>query len=201
MEKFEKVYSYEGRDYNIVSRWDVFVYEDLVLNIEQVRNWCREGCPNFDNNGGCPPFSPTADELLKGREFILLTSKVNVAELPYGSADEKSKFVEKLLCSFMDELGYKIKEKTGTNFLNPGHCRGCEECTIASGCKNPERRVFSITGMGIMLGDVIEKLFGEKLQWFSKDSEPKHIIKIMGFYKDNEIKTLNSSINSLIKEL
>lgn len=190
-----KYFNYEDKVYPLEIKWDLFNYNDLTLNIEQVRKWCSEGCPHYNNNGGCPPYSPTAEDLLKDKEFVLLTCKIETKDVKLDKLDEKSKFIEKLLCDYMDSLGYKIKNSLCIDFLNPGHCRGCKECSIETGCKAPERRVYSITGMGIMLGDAIEKLFNTPLQWFTKDNEPQYVTKIMAFLGDGSlISSLNSEI-------
>lgn len=187
-----KLFNYAGENYPVEVQWNKYSYKDLIIDIEKVRGWCKEGCTNYGHNGGCPPYSPAADELMSHEDFILLTAKLHTANVHCDSSDEKSKLMEKLLCNFMDSLGYKVKEEFGIDFLNPGHCRGCKPCTIETGCKAPEKRVYSITGVGIMLSNAIEDLFQTKLQWFTKDSEPEHVIKIMGFLSgDSSNKLLN----------
>lgn len=189
-----KLYTYNEKQYPIELQWDKFNYEDLIIEIDQVRNWCREGCPNYNANGGCPPYSPTAEDILKNKDFILLTAKLQTVNIRTDTLEEKSKTIEKLLCSFMDSLGYKIKAEYDIDFLNPGHCRGCNSCSIETGCKAPHRRVYSITGVGIMLSDAIENLFSTKLQWFTKDTEPEYVIKIMCFMS-------NKATNKLLEKL
>lgn len=182
-------FNYQGTSYSIELKYDLFKYADLVVDSPKVRKWCQDGCPNYNNNGGCPPFSPTAEELLLHKDFILLTAKVSTDKIP-GEPMEKSKFIEGLLCTYMDGLGYKLKEVYAVDFLNPGHCRGCEECTIENGCKNQDRRVYSITGLGILLGETIERLFKDKLQWFTVDSAPPYVIKIMAFLPKGQNRTI-----------
>lgn len=194
-------YSYMDKSYPLQIKWDIFDYDDLVLDIPKVRGWCEEGCPNYNNNGGCPPFSPRADELLKDNEFILLTCKLGTCCIDIDDSKEKGKLIEEIISSFMNELGYGIKFSSGIDFLCPGHCRGCETCSIKTGCKNPEKRAYSITGTGMLLGDVIEKLFGDKLQWFSKESEPQYIIKIMGFYRPPNSKISISQLDELLSRI
>lgn len=182
METTAQVYTYKNKNYPLTLKWDTFMYNDLSLNIDQVREWCREGCPNYGKNGGCPPYSPDASEFLRDRKFILLTCKLCTGDVEADSPDTKSKLMEKILCCFMDELGYKARTSKKMDFLNPGYCRGCRNCTIDSGCKAPEKRVYSITGTGIMLGDTIKKLFNEELQWFKDGQEPEYFIKIMALF-------------------
>lgn len=201
MYKTKKLYAYNNQSFMLEVQYDEFSYDDLTIETDKVRNWCKEGCPNFNSNGGCPPFSPTAEELLSKKAFILLTTKLSVSDIALTDSMEKSKLGEKLLCDFMDSLGYSIKDSYGIEFLNPGHCRGCKPCSISTGCKNPDRRVYSITGIGIMLGDVIEKLFDTKLQWFTKDSEPEYIVKIMGFISDHRTQELLKALEEGIQTL
>jgi len=193
-----KNYEYEKVTYPLHIQWDVFKYEDLVLNINQVRTWCKEGCNNYNNNGGCPPFSPTAEDMLKDKEFILLTCKINSSSVTGVSWEEKSTLIENILRSYMDALGYKVKDLYGIDFLSPGYCRGCTTCTIHSKCNFPHRRAFCITGMGIMLGDVIEKLLHEKLQWSKDGSEPEYTLKIMGFISEKQSDLLSGELINLI---
>jgi len=99
----------------------------------------------------------------------------------------------------MDSLGYKISDLYNIDFLNAGYCSACDICTIHSGCKNPEKRVYCITGSGIMLGNALESLFEEKLQWFAGGVEPDEVIKIMGFLSREESSFLVEELNNIIK--
>ena len=193
-------HTYEKNSYDLEVKWDIFNYNDLTLNINQVRKWCMEGCSNYNTNGGCPPFSPTADNLLKNKDFILLMCKIKTCQTYASSAEEKVELIQNILYSFMNFLGYKIYKKYNIKFLNAGKCSGCNTCTIHSGCKNPEKRVYCLTGLGIMLGDVIEKLFHEKLQWYTGDEQPDQIIKIMGFMSEERSSSLTKDLNSILKE-
>jgi len=190
---------YDNEKYPLEIKWDIFKYEDLILNIDQVRTWCKEGCNNYNNNGGCPPFSPTSEELLKDKEFILLTCKIKTSDLKGFSWEEKSSSIETILRSFMDSIGYKIKDLYDIDFLSPGYCRGCSTCSIHTKCAVPARRAYCITGTGMMLGDVFEKLFNEKLQWFKDGHEPEYTFKIMGFVSDKQSSILCNELFTLIK--
>ena len=194
-----KNYIYGNKTYPLYLKWDIFKYEDLVLNIDQVRTWCKEGCINYNNNGGCPPFSPTAENLLKDKKLILLTCKINTSDVKGSSWEEKSSYIENILRSYMDSIGYKVKALYGIDFLSPGYCRGCNSCSIHSNCSMPDRRTYCITGTGMMLGDVFEKLFNEKLQWFKDDREPEYTFKIMGFVSDKQSNILCNDLFTLIK--
>lgn len=198
MQRESLLYNYREKTYPLILNWDTFRYEDLSLNIDQVREWCREGCPNYAKNGGCPPYSPTAEELLRDKDFILLTCKIYTRDIDAFRPEDKIELMEGILDSFMDELGYKARERLGMDFLNPGYCRGCKECTIESGCKSPGRRVYSITGTGILLADTIKNLFNEELLWLKNGEEPEYYIKIMAFLpkKDHQL----SDIEKLLKE-
>ncbi|MCJ7689843.1 MAG: DUF2284 domain-containing protein, partial [Clostridiaceae bacterium] len=160
-----KNYSYENKNYDLEIKYDSFNYKDLPLNIDKVRQWCKEGCSNYNTNGGCPPFSPIASDVLKDKTFILLFCKIKTSQVEVPSLQGKMDLIQKILYSFMNTLGYKVSGQYDIDFLNAGHCTACDICTIHSGCKNPEKRVYCITGLGIMLGDAIEKLFEEKLMW------------------------------------
>jgi predicted metal-binding protein len=181
MQQLINTYTYNNQEYPLTLKWGSFKYDDLVLNIAQVRKWCEEGCPNFGNIGSCPPYSPTVDEILKDRDFTLLACKLYTKDVNVHPPQEKSKLMDNIIISFMEELGYRGRELSGTDFLTPGKCRGCSECTIESGCKSPAKRVYDITGVGIMLGDTIKKLFHEELQWFKENEEPEYIFRIMAF--------------------
>lgn len=157
-----------------------YKYEDLVIDIERVRNYCREGCPNFGVNGGCPPFSPTANQLLKDKNFILVIGKINTTDYTKDEFKEADKTLNKLLKS----IGLMFKEKYGIEFLSPEHCTECDVCTIHEGCKKSDKRTISITGTGIMLSETIENLFHEKLEW-ANEKPPCKLIKIMCIISDN----------------
>lgn len=198
MHTASKHYLYDNNSYDLQIKWDSFDYKDLPLNIDQVRDWCKDGCSNYNTNGGCPPFSPTASDLLKDKTFILLLCKIKTCQISDLSLNDKIELIQKILYSFMDSLGYKISDLYNIDFLNAGHCSACDICTIHSGCKNPKKRVYCITGSGIMLGDAIEKLFEEKLQWFAGGEEPLEVIKIMGFLSGLESSFLVEELNNII---
>jgi predicted metal-binding protein len=193
-----KNYLYDNNSYDLEVKWDSFDYKDLPLNIDQVRYWCKEGCPNYNTNGGCPPFSPKVSDILKDKTFILLLCKIKTCQVEAPSSSDKIDLTQNILYSFMSSLGYKISDLYNIDFLNAGHCSACDICTIHSGCKNPEKRVYCITGSGIMLGDAIEKLFEEKLQWFTGSEEPLHVIKIMGFLSGEKSNFLLGELNSIL---
>lgn len=193
-----KNYEYENNNYNLEIKYDLFNYGDLPLNIEQVRQWCKEGCSNYNTNGGCPPFSPKASDALKDKTFILLFCKIKTSQVKVLSLQDKMDLIQKILYSFMNTLGYKVSDLYDIDFLNAGHCTACDICTIHSGCKNPEKRVYCITGLGIMLGDAIEKLFEEKLIWSTGGEEPPHIIKIMGFVSEGKSEFLLRKLRNIL---
>jgi predicted metal-binding protein len=194
-----KTYLYDNNYYDLKIKWDSFNYKDLPLNIAQVRDWCKEGCSNYNTNGGCPPFSPTASDLLKDKPFILLLCKIKTCEISAPTINDKVYLIQNILYSYMDSLGYKISDLYNIDFLNAGHCSACDICTIHSGCNNPEKRVYCITGSGIMLGEAIEKLFKEKLQWFAGGVEPDEVVKVMGFLSGEESSFLVEELNNIIK--
>lgn len=169
-----------------------FKYEDLVIDIERVRNYCREGCPNFDVNGGCPPFSPTANQLLKNKIFILVIGKIYTSNYSKYEFNEADKSLNRLLKS----IGLSFKEKYGIKFLSPEHCTECDVCTIKTGCQKPDRRTISITGTGIMLSETIENLFGEKLEW-AIDNPPSKLIKIMCIISDKLTEKIIEELKNL----
>lgn len=193
-------HTYEKNSYDLEVKWDIFNYNDLTLNIHQVRQWCKEGCSNYNTSGGCPPFSPSADSLLKNKDFILLMCKIKTCQINTCSVENKIELIQNILYSFMDSLGYKIYKEYNIKFLNAGKCSGCNICTIHSDCKNPENRAYCITGLGIMLGDVIERLFHEKLQWYTGVKQPDQIIKIMGFISEEKSGLLLNALNSILGE-
>ncbi|MGH4120231.1 DUF2284 domain-containing protein [Clostridium sp.] len=198
MQTTSKNYSYENNNYNLEIKYDSFNYSDLSLNIDKVRQWCKEGCTNYNTNGGCPPFSPIASDALKDKTFILLFCKIKTSQVDAPSVQGKTDLIQKILYSFMNTLGYKVSDLYDIDFLNAGHCTACDICTIHSGCKNPKKRVYCITGLGIMLGDVIEKLFEEKLMWSTAGEEPLHIVKIMGFVSEGKSNFLLQKLKGII---
>ena len=193
-----KNYLYDNNSYELEIKWDSFEYKDLPLDIEKVRHWCKEGCPNYNTNGGCPPFAPTASDILKDKTFILLLCKIKTSQVVIPTLKDKIDHIQNILYSYLNSLGYKISDLYNIDFLNAGHCCACDICTIHSGCKNPKKRVYCITGSGIMLGEAIEKLFGEKLQWFTEGKEPLHVIKIMAFLSGEKSDFLLEELNSLL---
>jgi predicted metal-binding protein len=193
-----KNYLYETKEYDLEIKWDSFNYKDLPLNIDQVRHWCKEGCENYNTNGGCPPFSPTASDLLKDNTFVLLICKIKTCQVVASSLEARLELIQNILYSFMNSLGYTISDRYNIDFLNAGHCSACDVCTISSGCKNPKKRVYCITGSGIMLGEAIENLFEEKLQWFTGNEEPLQVIKIMGFLSGEKSNFLLEELSSII---
>lgn len=193
-----KSYLYNNNSYDLEIKWDSFEYKDLPLNIDQVRLWCKEGCSNYNTNGGCPPFSPIASDLFKDEPFILLICKIKTCQVAGSSAKDKFDLAQNIGYSFTDFLGHKVSDLYDIDFLSAGECNACDVCTIQSGCKNPKKRVYCITGSGILLGEVIENLFNEKLQWFTEKEEPLQAIKIMSFLSKGKNSFLLEKLESII---
>ncbi|SEF70291.1 Predicted metal-binding protein [Caloramator fervidus] len=169
-----------------------FKYDDLIIDVEKVRNLCKEGCPNYGINGGCPPFSPTADILLKNKKFILLIAKTKTKNF----SKERFAKTDTTLNKFLKGIGKYFKQKYAVEFLSPEHCTECKNCTIKEGCQNKDKRTISITGTGIVLSEVIEKLFNEKLEW-AKEKSPEKLIKIMCIISDKFTEKILSDLQNV----
>ena len=107
-----------------------------------IRHWvklhCQYGCPNFGKILTCPPFTPTPDDMTEilhdYRKAILLLAEPgsNLRQIVIGleqSCKTRGFFKAFALCS--------------------GPCDVCEECTVDTLCKYPEKTRPTLQACGI----------------------------------------------------
>ncbi len=187
--------SIEGGRKQISARvaWQSSTPAELPQDIERIRQLCADGCPHYNRNGGCPPWSPTIEALGKEHDLTLLAVSAKAStERPMADMNDA-------IDDWMDKLGYAVLDSLGVSFLSAGPCRACQTCTIETGCKDPNRRVSSITGVGLLLSDILEHHFQQPLQWSKGDQQPEHLTKVMGFlHKPEQTKALDEFLRRYI---
>lgn len=155
--------------------WQSFAATSLPQDIKQVRQLCADGCPYYHRNGGCPPWSPTIEELGKEDYITLLVLSTDTV------SNQALSVLNGIIDSWMDDLGYAVLDTLGIGFLSAGPCRACPSCSIETGCQRPSRRVSSVTGVGLLLSDILEHHFMQPLRWTGNGQQPKQLTKVMGF--------------------
>lgn len=149
---------------------------------------CRQGCPQYAKNGGCPPFSPDFTTLREGYPYgVIVFARIYTRDNPLPDDGFKTHWgcVEKLLSHIMHQIGDTGKEHLGGVVLGTGECIGCHSCNFKSGsaiCTHPARRTFSMESTGILVGDLVEQQLGFQLQWWNHqepDRLPEYMTKVI----------------------
>lgn len=130
---------------------------------------CRDGCRNYGRKYSCPPNSPEFhDYLCRGHDRPrVICYRVRLDELSGLAPYMRVKAAYAVL------RGRLLRELwpfhlAGHRVLGSGACRACRVCGLVegSGCKKPEKRIYSPESVGVDVDDLVIRLFGFHLQWY-----------------------------------
>lgn len=173
--------------YRAVDSWEI------RHNYELVSRWCQEGCESY-GSGGCPPWAPPFAAWQEHYPYaVLLFARFFCRYQPDRYTHSKMlylryRFPDIILSRLFSSLGYQVQGsiKEDIVFLNSGHCMGCgqAECNFLRGynyCLNPVKRTYAIGATGIESAQMLQQIFGIRLQWISESNqEVSSITKLMG---------------------
>jgi predicted metal-binding protein len=188
-----------GHNYPLELKYSIIPSNNIVHDYERITNYCKTGCKNFNNGGGCPPKAPMFSQIVNEFPYGYIICAIFSSKWkPQKVLESKSQYIhfrfqDIILSRFLTNLGYTIKEHIGSGifFLNNGYCMGCgnKKCSFKSGegfCKNPQKRTFSLESTGVDVEATIAQLFNLKLQWYKNTNynEVQYMVKSIGLFAD-----------------
>ncbi|MFH1982909.1 MAG: DUF2284 domain-containing protein [Pseudomonadota bacterium] len=182
--------------------------ETVPVNKIKTTEACIKGCKLFGRNGGCPPFSPEFSSL-HGNNILILYAKMKTIDFPekviHGPYYSRWVFVETFMTPLTNRLGKFIAAQLDGYFLSSGHCSTCrpKKCSVKLGnnCCDPKHRTYSLESTGVIVTELVEKVFGIELEWWDPKNNkiiPNHMMKIVGVLVKNEFSL--EAINTIVRE-
>jgi predicted metal-binding protein len=210
MEKLEISYKTRtGNLYPLELGWTTIPTNLIPYNKNLTDEACRSGCNLYNRNGGCPPFSPDFNQLIKGREVAtFIYAKLYTENYPLkilkGNFYIKWSFIEALLTPFLNKFEKCVNFGENSIFLSSGFCRKCrnKRCAVKDGneCRKPSERNFSLESTGVLVTDSVEKFFDFQLFWWDKNDYnyiPPYMTKVVALIGNQTID--NSEIFSILE--
>ncbi len=192
-----------GNDYPIELKSSFISSNEVVHDYARITNYCKTGCKNFNNGGGCPPRAPMFNQIADQFPYGYIICAIFSSKWKPQKVKESTsqyihfRFQDVILSKFLTNLGYTIKERLGSGvfFLNNGYCMGCgnKRCNFKSGedvCKNPHKRTFSLEATGVDVEATLTNIFDLKLQWYKNKNynEVQYMAKSIGLFVDSKEK-------------
>ncbi len=192
-----------GNNYPLELKYDVIPSNEVINDYARITSYCKNGCKNYNNSGGCPPKAPVFYQISKEFPYGFIICAVFSSKWKPQKVKESTRqyvhfrFQDIILSRFLTDLGYTIKERIGSGifFLNNGYCMGCgnKKCSFKSGeyfCKNPQKRTFSLEATGVDVEATISNLFNLKLQWYKTNNynEVEYMVKSIGLFTTSKEK-------------
>ncbi len=159
---------------DILSRPDLSGFECLfttapAVDVPQVRKYrilCAENkCGCYGTNWGCPPGSCTeqeaSDMISRYSEAVVFHRRF---EIPEGADRAFYDRISKMCQEYIRKVSLVARSEGVDNLpVGDGGCTYCGKCSYPEPCRYPDRRVISISGMGIDM----ENYLGERGMEFS----------------------------------
>lgn len=195
--------THNGNHYPLELKCSLIPSNELVYDYDRITNFCKTGCKNFNNGGGCPPKAPRFSQIAKEFPYGYIVCAVFSSKWKPQKVKESTtsyihfRFQDNILSRFLTNLGYTVRDYIGSGvfFLNNGYCMGCgnKKCGFKSGegfCKNPPKRTFSLEATGVDVEATLANIFNLKLQWYKNNNynEVQFMAKSIGLFVDSKEK-------------
>jgi len=148
---------------------------EVPVDKAAMAQYCREGCPSYNRNGACPPFSPDFQAL--SRQYRLATVvyiRLEAAHYPVrivkGHPRTSWKYTESFLPAFLRRQVLQQARQLDGFPLTAGHCTGCRTCNFNGEdkrCLKPEARTYSLGGCGVKVAELMERHSDWPLRWWN----------------------------------
>jgi predicted metal-binding protein len=119
-----------------------------VVTAPWVRLKCQFGCPGYDHNYCCPPYTPTHEDTRKVLDTYQRALLFHIETLSSKNREKRKKFIQMLI----DLEGEMFKDGYYKAFVFlAGPCDACRQCAKATGdaCKDRYRARPSMEACGI----------------------------------------------------
>jgi predicted metal-binding protein len=208
----------DGKHYPIEIKYSLIPSIEILHDYARITNYCKTGCKNYNQSGGCPPRAPMFSQIAEQFPYGYIICAIFSSKWkPRKVKESTSKYIhfrfqDIVLSTFLTNLGYTIREGICSRifFLNNGYCMGCgnKKCNFKSGansCSNPQKRTFSLEATGVDVEATVAKLFDIKLQWYRNNNfnDVEYMAKSIGLFVDSEEKQLqiNESLSDYLQVL
>lgn len=159
--------------------------ENVISDKVGFETFCKSGCKNYGNNGGCPPFAPSFDVLRKTyRNMIVVWCRLPSTQLPKSYIAKNLNyffavsFVLKVLPTIMTHIWKHSDSLQYDFYLGESACKTCKVCAFKEDipvedkksqikCRNPKSRIFSLESTGIDT-DLLMRQGGFPLYWYGR---------------------------------
>lgn len=172
--------------------WFCVDSEEIVSNKEKFEVFCKSGCGNYGNNGGCPPYAPDFARIQKVyRNGVVIWVRCATEEFPDGLLDKADKnfyFVAQYAQAVLPPvIGHIRKLSKGLwkpdLILGESACKKCNPCVFNEKkleladrtpieikrktlkCRHPKERLYSLESTGIDV-DLIMRLGAFPIHWY-----------------------------------
>lgn len=157
---------------------------DLV-DVPRFMGYCLD-CPNAGRYWSCPPYDfDPMDIWARYDRFLLFVRKVIFPRdrlFPGERRAFEQNELPKIKADMNRELLVMEAEHPGSLALFPGRCEWCVSCARSEGqpCRHPEKMRYSIESLGGDCGGVLDRYFGESLQWVQGNKLPERLLFLGG---------------------
>ncbi|MBU4384395.1 MAG: DUF2284 domain-containing protein [Proteobacteria bacterium] len=186
--------------YPLEMGFSILKSQDVPINNKITAEACKKGCNLYGKNGGCPPFSPKFQNICRKNTlfiYVKISTKFYPKKVLNGPYYTRWVFVETFMTSLTNKIGKHVSGKLDGYFLSSGNCHGCrpKRCAVKEGnpCRNRDARTYSLESTGILVTEVIKKVFNFELQWWAKDEQkfiPDYMVKCIGITSDMKLDKL-----------
>ncbi len=156
-----------------------------LLDVPRFLGYCQD-CPHYGQFWSCPPFDFDPMTLWERYEgLLLLVRRVTFAKdrlFPGERRAFEENELPKIKGAMARELLAMEADRPGSLALFPGRCDWCPVCARVESkpCRMPDRMRRSIEALGGDCGGIMERFFGQKLQWASGNRLPEQMILLGG---------------------
>ncbi len=182
-----------GNQYPVEILHQIIQPSEIPYNRQKTLAACQKGCSLFNRNGGCPPFAPDFLRISKNyQKALFVLAKLHTENFPprvlQGPYYVRWVFTESTITRLLDRLGRElVHQLPSAAFLGSGHCIGCKnkKCALKleiPRCTRPKDRTFSLEATGVLVTELVERLFGFPLHWWDRDNMdyiPPYMCKVV----------------------
>lgn len=181
---------------------DISIFEKY-FDGEQIKQACKEGCPNYKRKWSCPPFSKTFLNIKKKYSSACLLCFSTKME---SYSDIKNKYLavkaaNVTLKSLIEKCARNIEMYTKGYSLLTGSCRLCKPCQykINLPCRYPNKMRYSMEATGLNVQKLCLDFLNHHLLWYENKKLPKYTSVVVLILYNQPLKS--SELSNIISKI
>lgn len=193
--QWNKVKQTESRSIEMMGK-TVFVQADMLeqyLNHKQIEA-CKAGCPNYENNWSCPPYSKDYAALRKPYKYACLIALSTYMNQYADITDKESaiKTASGTLKAAIEKLARHLEREWKGYALLCGTCSLCEscQCKIGRTCRHPEQMRYSVEATHLDVGRLAKEKLNHPLLWHQNEKLAEYTTTIALVLTNVKLETL-----------